>query len=244
LRLPGSIILRLSSEQFGENFKQLNQAVEKILVWQEQYRKQMDELAQEFHIAAAAIQESEKAIRRIAVESERIGANAEKLEPILTTMADIQKKLAADLEAFSRLRDKAVEAFPVIENRLNDLTTNFSNHVKQAVSISNESVEALTKTVQSQGELLNSVVNDSRKAIETLAARTDDNIERIYQNTSKRMETQLTNLDQELSKELTKSLESLGSQLASLSSKFVEDYTPLTEKLRQVVQIARSTEYA
>ena len=35
------------NEQFGENFKQLNAAVEKILVWQERYRQQMTEMIQQ-----------------------------------------------------------------------------------------------------------------------------------------------------------------------------------------------------
>ena len=33
------------NEQFGDNFKQLNEAVGRINDWQEQYRQQMDELA-------------------------------------------------------------------------------------------------------------------------------------------------------------------------------------------------------
>jgi phage-related minor tail protein len=45
-------------------------------------------------------------------------------------------------------------------------------------------------------------------------------------------------LDKGLQEELTKSLETLGRQLASLSEKFVADYTPLTDRLREVVRIA------
>jgi hypothetical protein len=45
-------------------------------------------------------------------------------------------------------------------------------------------------------------------------------------------------LDKGLQEELTKSLETLGRQLASLSEKFVSDYTPLTDRLREVVRIA------
>ena len=48
-------------------------------------------------------------------------------------------------------------------------------------------------------------------------------------------------LDTGLQEELTKSLETLGRQLASLSEKFVADYTPLTERLREVVRIASAT---
>ena len=43
----------------------------------------------------------------------------------------------------------------------------------------------------------------------------------------------------ELENVLTTSLTSLGGQLASLSNKFAEDYTPLTDQLREVVHIAK-----
>lgn len=36
------------SEQFGENFKQLNQAVGQLLVWQERYRQQMAEMIEKY----------------------------------------------------------------------------------------------------------------------------------------------------------------------------------------------------
>ncbi len=232
------------NEQFGENFKQLNQAVEKILVWQEQYREQMDELAEEFRVAAKAIEHSQKALTDIARESERIGSNAEKLEPILNAMEDRQKTLNDHLSAFSDLSEKAREAFPIIENRLNELTSDFSDRVKEVISYSNESVKELIRSVESQKEQIASMTGDLRREIETITARTGESIERMFQDTSKRMETQLVNLDEELSKELTKSLGSLGSQLTSLSSKFVDDYSPLTEKLKDVVNIARSTENA
>ena len=46
-------------------------------------------------------------------------------------------------------------------------------------------------------------------------------------------------LDKALQKELNSSLESLGRQLAALSNRFVEDYLPLTEKLREVVELSK-----
>ena len=46
-------------------------------------------------------------------------------------------------------------------------------------------------------------------------------------------------LDQNLEKELQKSLTTLGQQLTSLSEKFVQDYSPLTERLREIVNITK-----
>jgi hypothetical protein len=52
------------------------------------------------------------------------------------------------------------------------------------------------------------------------------------------VQKQVTILDNELEIALKRSLEGLGQQLASLSNKFVQDYTPLTDKLREVVALA------
>jgi hypothetical protein len=47
---------------------------------------------------------------------------------------------------------------------------------------------------------------------------------------------QLVKLDTALETELSKSISSLGRQLTALSSRFVEDYTPLTDRLRSLLQ--------
>ena len=64
----------------------------------------------------------------------------------------------------------------------------------------------------------------------------------IQENTKLMIENMITqnaerikSLDENLGLELEKSLETLGSSLASLSRKFVDDYTPLTERLKDLL---------
>src|SRR5690625_5710744 len=57
-----------------------------------------------------------------------------------------------------------------------------------------------------------------------------------------RTDSQLEALDQALETELTKALTTFGYQMTSLSEKFVNDYAPLTDKLRELVQLAAGTE--
>ena len=52
----------------------------------------------------------------------------------------------------------------------------------------------------------------------------------ITQNTER-----VKRLDDELGNELSKSLESLGNSLGTLSTKFVNDYGPITEKLKNIL---------
>ena len=49
---------------------------------------------------------------------------------------------------------------------------------------------------------------------------------------------QIAKLDAALEQELNKSLKTMGEQLAALSEKFVQDYSPLTERLHDLVNLA------
>ena len=225
------------NEQFGDNFKQLNEAVGRINKWQEQYRQQMDELATEFRVAAESIEKSRKSLEGIAKQSgiivshiekskeslkviadknDTIVSSAEKLDPILKALNHQIDMLDKYLTAFSALADKADKAFPIIENRLNQLTKDFSTAVTETITDSDNAIKDQRKALTDQSEQLKKTVKES----------TD------------RMAQQITVLDTALKNELTKALNSLGTQLTSLSAKFVEDYTPLTNKLRKVVEIA------
>ncbi|MCE2432558.1 MAG: hypothetical protein J4F29_06470 [Candidatus Latescibacteria bacterium] len=307
------------NEQFGDNFKQLNEAVGRINDWQEQYRQQMDELATEFGIAAESIEKSRQSLESIAERSDVIVSSAEKLDPILQAIQQQIQLMNDRLEAFSALADNASNAFPIIEERLNQLTHDFTQVVAENIDNSQASIETqretladlsqqletmvmaissllkqqtetvfretterveqvidstfqgLKGTLEDQSQQLKSIVTETTNNLSTVAKETIDNsqasmerqrealtnqaqqletmvtdtnrrlnteTERIFRESTAGMTQQIQLLDTALQEELTKSIESLGSQLASLSRRFVDDYSPLTERLRDVVQIA------
>ena len=125
--------------------------------------------------------------------------------------------MKTNLEAFQNaLANNARNAFPIIEDRLNKLTNDFSNVVREAIDDSD-------KAMKNQREAL---VNQSKQ------------LEKTVKESTHLMAQQITVLDTALQNELTRALESLGSQLTSLSRRFVDDYSPLTAQLREVVQMA------
>ena len=327
------------NEQFGDNFKQLNEAVGRINEWQEQYRQQMDKLAEEFRIAAESVERSRESLQVIADRSSVIVSSAETLEPILQGIQHQINQLNASLEAFSKLADNAKEAFPIIETRLDELTNGFSQVVQSTIDNSHASMERqrealaeqaqqiertventgnyiqqqtiavfertseqvkqvidgafqglrsalenqyqqldstivamnqrLTDTVQNQSTQLNTLVQDTtgklremgndfstavretiqnsqtsmesqRESLNNLVGNLSRDTEQFIQDNTRRMTDQIRLLDEALAKVLTDSLRLLGSHLTSLSGKFVADYTPLTNHLREVVEIARN----
>lgn len=239
------------TEQFGENFKQLNEAVGRLNDWQEQYRQQMDKLAEEFRIAAESVERSRQSLEVIADRSNVIISSAEKLEPVLQAIQTQIDRANTSLEAFSTLADNARDAFPVIENRLDQLTERFSVVVQDAIDNSHASMQTQRDALAEQSQQLETTMKNTGSLIQqqTVAVfektseqvqQTIDKTDGFVRDNANRMTEQIRLLDQALEKVLTDSLRLLGSHLTSLSGKFVADYTPLTNHLREVVEIARN----
>ena len=231
------------STQFGDNFKQLNEAVGRTVEWQEQYRQQMDQLAEEFRVAADSIDKSRDSLKGVADSSntiaDRSGSiidSAEKLEPILHTLND-------QLGAFSDLRRKATDAFPIIEERLDDLTKKFSDAVQEAISDSQAQSEKLATQYDEFQQVIggldnftseiSSITRDVSSIVAGLQQIIDSQREALENSAS-----YVTTMQQKLDEQLTASIGALGTNLASLSQQFANDYTPLTQSLREVLTIA------
>jgi hypothetical protein len=74
-----------------------------------------------------------------------------------------------------------------------------------------------------------------QEAMQTTNSRIAEHMKQIGDKATE----QISKLDVALEAELSRSLTSLGRQLTALSSRFVEDYGPLTDKLRLLVQASR-----
>ena len=176
------------NEQFGDNFKQLNEAVGRINEWQKQYRQQMDQLAEEFRVAAASIETSRQSLEIIANRSGAIVSSAEELGPILQAIQDQIDELGIHLKAFSALADNAGNAFPIIENHLKQLTHDFSTAVKETIADSHKSMEDQKTALADQSQQLETMVKDTGHQIqqqtETVFQETTTQVETIVGNTN------------------------------------------------------------
>lgn len=242
------------TEQFGENFKQLNEAVEKTVVWQEQYRQQMDELADEFWIAAQSIEQTGRSASAIAESSDKIAERSnsivncvERLDPILHTLND-------QLEAFSELRQRALDAFPLIENRLNELTANFSDTVQTAITDSHASMEGQRIALETQTDQLQQVMENTTQQFNQLTTRFSDAVETSITESHESMnkqrdelKTQFGNLEtamdaanqqlqgviNDIGDELDSVFERSADRIAEVTRDFTQD---LTKQLAETLQ--------
>jgi len=268
------------TEQFGENFKQLNHAVGQLLVWQEQYRQQMAEMIEQQQATSKNMAVATEKYQVLVGHAEAFNTIAGNMAALINALDTQRAQIDESLRSLATLINTASKGLPEIENKIIEMVRQVSNGVKatndefkgvllsavnqtakqvgDTVKIAGDGVKAASDGVKAANEelkvvLLNTVSQMTKQIGDSVKATNDEvktgllkvvqesnrefnnNIEQIIKKTRE----QVGVLDQALSEELTKSLESLGRQLAAVSQRFAEDYTPLADRLRTALEIAR-----
>jgi phage shock protein A len=268
------------SEQFGDNFKQLNAAVGKLLTWQEQYRVQLIELVEQQTATSKNMKAASENYENLVEKAEVFSAISTQLATMLTELAAQRSQIEQSLRSLGQLLTTASESLPQVQNKIMDLTQQMTFGVKshqeeitKAIrdgsivlqgtvgDVKKELAEATQATHQqisthaknlsdgvqtSQTEITNVLKNtstalqqavaDVKKVLLEAAQSANQELNAHVKHISEETSKEVVKLDQALERELTKAITTMGSQLTSLSKQFVDDYTPLTERLRDLIR--------
>ena len=220
------------TEQFGENFKALNAAVEKLVLWQQQYKDELDQLKETQSQVAKDLSNSADNLVKIVSSSTSFVDSANALKEQVDLLSNNREVLIAQQNSLESVLNNMSQITPTFEVK----TTEMLKQIEDGMKIVPDSI---VKILQDNSSLIK---DEQKKIFESI----DKSLNELQNNLSDGLrknvdivkESVLT-LDKSLQKELNDSLESLGRQLASLSNRFVEDYGPLTDRLREVVQMSK-----
>lgn len=335
------------TEQFGDNFKQLNEAVGKLLTWQNEYKLHVEKTSAQLASIVDSMGSSSQHYQNLVIKAETFTQTARNLSELLVGLETQRAGLVGALESLTRLIAAVSSDLPRIEAKFGAITEQMSaavlrnqsdlnkaliessQHLKSSIEASgaatqktsedlasaikvmlsstqasladaarqlqgsvDESGKAVAKSHSEANKLLQESVSETKRAILSsadelrksvencgkdlvkanaevtkhtasiteqtgklvteMSAQMRTTIEAVSRDVAKvngdlsrqmaesvaKSKDQITLLDKALAEELQKSLESLGNQLAALSKKFVSDYTPLTDRLREILQIA------
>jgi DNA anti-recombination protein RmuC len=214
------------NEQFGENFKHLNDGVAKLLVWQEQHRQHVDAMATRLDEILKIAESTADTHKQVVDQSAIFAKIAVELSALLTALETQKEQIKSYAQSLAALLNSAKDAVPQIENRITAIAA-------QLAEAASKNQQTMSRAVEESAASINRTLEDASKAASKAA---DEHNKQIAQLVAKSKE-QIDLLDAALSEELKKSLEALGGQLAALSEKFVSDYMPLTARLREVVRM-------
>ena len=195
------------NEQFGENFKQLNEAVGRLVEWQENYKSQMTELKNSLDNSLAAIDGSQKSLANIEQSTQAVPQHLEKLPDIYERFEREFNSLHQALETFANIREKAQQAFPEIERNIKDITENFRKTGEEQAHIQQQMLDGLQRSVN-----------------ETITKASTAMTESIGQ------------LDKAIQDQIQGVVQTMAGNLSGITQQFVHDYTPLLEKNRLLIE--------
>lgn len=253
------------TEQFGENFKQLNAAVEKLVIWQQQYRDTLEQLQAEQQKSQQALAQATDSLASMAQSAGHFAQTAHTLEAEIGELTQTRERLFAQEEALARLLETLRDVTPTFAAKAEDMLTEVSSgmskvtrdiaermleshrEMRQLVSGTAQSTEqqlarvqsVMTRTADALAQSLETTqLQAHRQMLEQLSEH-QSLFKQELQAQSQIVKQSVLALDVALQKELETALQSLAGQLAALSNRFVEDYTPLTQRLRELIEISK-----
>ena len=153
------------TEQFGDNFKQLNQAVMELVTWQENYKQQLDAMKAQYDQGVQAIEKTETSVAHISERTQAIPEAMDQLKAILAANQHQIEELARHLDSFASIRDKAVEAIPEIHKQIEeaiDGARQANNTMSKGVL---DSTDTLVKSIIGSAENLEVKIATSAEGI-------------------------------------------------------------------------------
>jgi len=219
------------NEQYGDNFKRLNESVGKMLDWQNNYRAQLQQLIDEQERTAGSMKEASNAFEYMVKHANAFNGISESLQELLSGLDAQRSNLQDQLGGLAAVVNNAADGLPQLEERIGALTTGIAKQVHEQ---QRWTVEHITKAQEGIQQQMSEVMEKSGAQLQQQQQLTHQQLTRI----AEKVERQVSVLDDSMEEELNKALQSFGMQLTALSEKFVSDYSPLTQKLQNVVKLA------
>lgn len=217
--------------QYGDNFRQLNEAVGLMVQWQENYKGELAKLLEQQKANGDVLDKATDAYKTMVQHTQAFNDVSEKLGDVMSGLQQQSDSLGAYLESLANLVSKASDGLPALEGRILTLTEELATGIRESHRQMNQLLNQTAGTIESTVITVNQQLVDDMQKVN---ASQNDMVVRMLD----RNEQQLVRIDSAMEKELTHALQTFGCQLTALSEKFVSDYLPLTEKLKKVVDMA------
>ncbi len=159
-------------EQFGDNFKALDESVKKLVTWQENYSLQIEQMVEQYKQGVTAIDQTAVSVANISEKSAHIPETMNNLKEVMEVNQHQVKELERHLEAFKLMRDKAVEAVPEIrkqvEETVNEITKSVNIANEHYTTLLTESDKYIKQHVDTSNELLDKFVTNTKEGMEAV----------------------------------------------------------------------------
>jgi hypothetical protein len=240
------------TEQFGENFKEFNDAVRELIIWQDNYKEQIRQMIEQYKLGVTALSATEASVRQISEDTQSIPSSMDKLNSIMQVNQHQLNELENHLSVFKDIRDKAVEAVPVINEQINttiqaiaasvdSATRHYSvllqesdgyiqKHTEASQNFMNKLIAGtsdISKTLQEANQNLIKEMNNTQVSvihnIESLQSRLEAALEAVFSAHTQNMRNVFSSIDVGLKGQVEKTGTAVEKQLGMIDQAMQEE---------------------
>jgi len=216
-------------EQYGDNFKKLNEAVGQMMLWQNGYKDQLEDLMSANERSAKSTTIAAEAFEKLITQTQSFTSVASDMETLLNALQSQSQNLREYLTTFTSMIVDAQQGLPQLESRIMMLTTGLHEVVEAQSGQMKQLLEQTASGIRDTSERVSQLLLDgTERSQNAMGAQLTGLLEQNNQ--------QLATLEKGMEAELKKALTSFGYQLTALSEKFVNDYMPLTDRLQDLLK--------
>ncbi len=141
------------TEQFGENFRELNEAVVLLVDWQENYKSIVEESEKLLREITNSLSQSDSTLATISERNQEIVKIHEKIAEFHKNSSSLIASLNIQVVEFSDLVSKSKDVFDEISNDFDNIRDNLNgvtDSIGESLSTQAESLERLTNEIRQQ----------------------------------------------------------------------------------------------
>ncbi|MCK9238441.1 MAG: MotA/TolQ/ExbB proton channel family protein [Pseudomonas sp.] len=237
------------TEQFGENFKALDESVKKLVVWQEQYKDHVEVMSDQFTQSVHSLKDTREAVGGIWQECENIPKAMSDLKDVLEVNQHQIQELQRHLETFVAMRDAAVAAVPTIQIQLTDISKQMvdgsnemkltleegAEHFRNSVTTTQQSFNEMSQTVQQTAESMSDTLQDTSRDLHERSSTTIAEMDKSVRSMQEQASTSVTELSDK-TKQVSENMQQLATQFDRMSESVIADVRSNVEQVSNELQ--------
>jgi hypothetical protein len=224
--------------QFGGNFVQLNEAVFKLVEWQDKYKDHVHDMEERLELTTSSVEKAKSSIVSIAEANSQVNEVYEKLSHIIATYQGQSEKLSENLEALHKFAPSVGGIVQDLDGTFKEFSTTYKEFVRVGVENNNLQKETIIKN----SEEISKFITENSDEVKTKFAESIRSVEGNFSNALEALERQRYEINvvsshfrvlgEEIPEALRVSLEELNGALTTITAKFQKDYEEVLYRYR------------
>ncbi|MDM1786633.1 MULTISPECIES: hypothetical protein [Acinetobacter] len=219
------------TNSLGENFKQLNESVNALVEWQDNYAQQVEDQTNNYADMLAQVDLLKSDFATFLEQTDSFGQVVDQLANGLESIDHANSNFNRRIESFYGALDEKVADIEKTRNLLEGGCVKIEEQMTYTMQSTRKIFDGINTYIEESHKNSTQIQNNTTQEVQRLAQQ----MHTTFDQTQKQLSDSLGIIENKLQHTLNQSLMTLGQQLGSLSTKFANDYEPITVNLKKII---------